>query len=447
MTSTGYWLPIAPGTDIWQSYDSEIRGYTFEQRVYPHFNVENQQSMAQRIDLLNAPLQEILKKFIAEVDETEEVVNMLKTMKGVMDTAFGKENNQIVKADAEEILKDMEYEGKDHRWINTRSVGHFPQDLKNYTSPFRFIIRFPEITISNSKGKKRVIKELYVKVLLKHDCKFRTHLTGLRTLLSKEEYHARYWHSHLAGCDLRRIDWSHFCLGSGEITQVLSLLSQKFDEVNFTMFCIHLNNYVRWESIEGSPYYHMENVSAAGMGTVPSLYSDAINNGSNLLKSYIFSEDSTWIKNNLKFSVTGSSISIETTPEVEKWAATIFLGLDKNSLDKIRRGTAANSLVCLKDTAGNPVSATPRNGGSWDTINHQTTPVFKFKGEDKYFKVEEETEKVKTDKYAHPQIMQELCRKLSREFTKVALGAERTEVEKYSSSSKQETARSDIFPM
>jgi hypothetical protein len=152
----------------------------------------------------------------------------------------------------------------------------------NYTTtyaaefPFtlEFIIHFPLINITNTEQEKHVIRDLYIKLT---PCQAGNgsgltfeNIQGRRMTANKEEIYSKYQHSHLPSRDykvypINDIDhgafrWRGFCLGESEIRQVFTMLSSKYNEGTFRLLLLQLEEYVNWESIEGTPHIHMRNV-------------------------------------------------------------------------------------------------------------------------------------------------------------------------------------------
>jgi len=136
--------------------------------------------------------------------------------------------------------------------------------IKDVDGTTEFITHFPEITIKNSEGKSHKIVDLYTKFIIKADNKFADKLEGLRTTRTYAEVNSAYHHSHLTSSN-SRMNWSNFCLGESTPIKMLitefSLDVKNYTEDNIDMFCYQLNNYVRWESIEGRPYMYIRNIT------------------------------------------------------------------------------------------------------------------------------------------------------------------------------------------
>jgi hypothetical protein len=120
---------------------------------------------------------------------------------------------------------------------------------------------FDEITIKNSNKQSHVIKDLFVKIIfdfIDDNYVLRNELHGYRTFITQNEANASYCHSHLS------IN-GKFCLGSGPLRKFMDSYSyslcltkkyiDEFDEMLLMIF-----HYVRWESLEGTPYRYLHNI-------------------------------------------------------------------------------------------------------------------------------------------------------------------------------------------
>ena len=134
-------------------------------------------------------------------------------------------------------------------------------------------ILFEEVVITNSRAKTHTIKDLLVAIELRNDGNRRLkveRLKGGRLTLTYAEFQSNYFHSHLS-VDCQRLDtgnyqgvpfFTTFCTGSGEINMYQSNINgDGFTERNFIAFAMQIMTLVTWESLEGMPYRHMDNIS------------------------------------------------------------------------------------------------------------------------------------------------------------------------------------------
>lgn len=129
-------------------------------------------------------------------------------------------------------------------------------------SSYIILVHFPKVTITNEKDNSVDIHDLYVKVPLDYTGKQAKKFEMIVTTFTKVLYESNYTHSHLP---LNSLSYgkAHFrrpCLGKGPIRYTCSILINENDENIWRLFCVELARYVTVESIEGVPYYKMENI-------------------------------------------------------------------------------------------------------------------------------------------------------------------------------------------
>ncbi len=140
---------------------------------------------------------------------------------------------------------------------------YIPQN--SYTNSY--IIHFPKITIRNSNDLTHEIHDIFVRF----DVKLHNNILkltvgsfkGTRTSLSQNEYKSLYRHSHLPkkSNESSNLSFEDFCIGTGQpISLSLTKLTQEIEENEFIGFCLQLEPYLSWESIEGVPFIKMENI-------------------------------------------------------------------------------------------------------------------------------------------------------------------------------------------
>src|SRR5581483_11948375 len=221
---------------------------------------------------------------------------------------------------------------------------------------------------------------------------------------------ARYMHSHLT-CFADKPRWQSFCRGSGEINQVMGLLATKFTEVNFTLFCLHLRNFVAWESLEGTPYNYIQNIALTR--PVQPVHYSYLQDAVKQLTQNIFSTRGidSWIKENLRIALSPEGVRVSTTIDFEAWAT--------QHMERVGYG----SLNVLVGTDGRYYSpnGTPRRSNG---VLSGEAP-FTFKKEKVFFKLLTDTkDEIQHEVCIHPEIRQEFCRRLGHSFTQEAFKAQ-----------------------
>jgi|SRR6187402_141833 len=129
------------------------------------------------------------------------------------------------------------------------------------------VILLPEVIIKNSKKKSHKIVDLYINIMLgiRNNRLFIEGTYGGRGQLSYAEWSSAYFHSHLptrnpeAGATPPF--WGNFCTGSGHINEAIAEInSDGFTIQKFTSYLLNLYTLVSWESLEGGPHHHIENI-------------------------------------------------------------------------------------------------------------------------------------------------------------------------------------------
>src|SRR5260221_2141765 len=333
--------------------------------------------MARELGIAN---KKVLEDYIEEL-QSDDIISSLKVMKEIMNKSFGEENNQIIQPSIESIREQFTLMGHYDGFISDNNPEALKSALNNYRVGYQVIIYFPELKITNSKKLSHIIKDLYVQFIVGKDARMSSHIYGIRTSITRDEYFSNYIHSHLPGVDFTNLRFTMFCTGSGEINQVIALLSSKFDEINFTLVCLHLKNYVIWESLEGNPYRNMSNIGLSG--TTGSIGITQIIKVVSILNSALFNDCNKPLEKMFKFTINNSSVIVSSTDDFEKWAANYIMKVDKDQIDRYKPDNIW--LLCRKDDTGQYFPATINR--HTQRITHQTTPILKFKGQDKFFTV------------------------------------------------------------
>ena len=131
-------------------------------------------------------------------------------------------------------------------------------------------IWFPKETISNSKGQKHTIYDLYIKINFVNS-RF-VDMRTIRTSFTLAELHSGYSHSHSpsrpyvhTGASICTYTGERSCcLGTGPLGQ---LMCDYIDSNILMSLCIYIEKWVRWESLEGGPYIRMEQIGNIGLKT------------------------------------------------------------------------------------------------------------------------------------------------------------------------------------
>ena len=164
------------------------------------------------------------------------------------------------------------------------------------------VIHFPEIEIENENGSWRTLYDLYVKLSWTYMVDsttnkpldtiktFSTSLTGMRTTLTPEDIYNNYIHSHLPSLERPEdydddlyieMNFNDFCIGDDVLYQTLAELTMGFSIDKFIILLNLIDDFVRWESLEGGPYLVIEELEEGNSdfskvsGTIASNYNEA----------------------------------------------------------------------------------------------------------------------------------------------------------------------------
>lgn len=112
------------------------------------------------------------------------------------------------------------------------------------------ILYFDKITITNGQLSHDIV-DLYVRIHLLHsqDILQVYPIKGVRSTVTTTEVSNNYMHSHLSGKGICK-EFYKFCLGTGPLSNIKMLDS----EDDFIQYLLLINEYLKWESIEGRPY-------------------------------------------------------------------------------------------------------------------------------------------------------------------------------------------------
>lgn len=135
---------------------------------------------------------------------------------------------------------------------------NFEEGIRNYLDGQselvfnRVLIFFPEINITNSRGQRSVMKELYVILELDYRCAVVGTMKCFRTSKTVREHASHYNHSHARKSNNAAVT---FCLGATSLeTLVAGLRTDAFNQLNYELLFQQLPDYLAWESLEGGPH-------------------------------------------------------------------------------------------------------------------------------------------------------------------------------------------------
>ena len=201
------------------------------------------------------------------------------------------------------VVKDLNFShfyentNTDTSMIKKNIIEYFGADKVDFTDndfPQKVIIYFPEKIVENSNGKFHKIYDIYLKIQISKNSicyidsyyntvlpSFNIGIIGLtRTRLSPIEYNKGYHFSHTSIGN--GSDWKVCCLGNGILNTLVRKSISLEEEI--LGFCVALDTYLEWESIEGVPYIYFSKLNDVVSGHYLSLP-----NTSTVLKNTIHS--------------------------------------------------------------------------------------------------------------------------------------------------------------
>lgn len=153
----------------------------------------------------------------------------------------------------------------------------------------RVTIKWPEITITNSRRESHVIKDLYIQFFFNvtnKTIKFSSEdIYANRGVRSYKELKTNYLHSH-ARSSTEVMNWQRCCLGGNTpLAVAYAELCMEYTKETYTKFLVALAGYPYWESIEGTPYKRISNTINYSNQT-QSIYEDYHSLANNYINSY-----------------------------------------------------------------------------------------------------------------------------------------------------------------
>lgn len=127
--------------------------------------------------------------------------------------------------------------------------------------PFFIFIHFPDVTITNEHNDSINIKDLYARIPIYWNGTLNRRFEMIVTTYTRTLFNAGYCHSHLHTLYGNKPCFDTPCLGTGPLVETCSVLTSNFTEDNWRLFCVELSRYVTVESLLGTPYYRMTNIT------------------------------------------------------------------------------------------------------------------------------------------------------------------------------------------
>lgn len=122
------------------------------------------------------------------------------------------------------------------------------------SSRYSLYVLFPDFVITNSDGNTHRIRELYVSFTIEDQGgRFTVEIKGTRGTLTVSEANTNYAHSHLPLGASQGV-FHNFCQGSSVFKTITTGLVVRPTEAQWELALLSLENYVKWESLEGGPH-------------------------------------------------------------------------------------------------------------------------------------------------------------------------------------------------
>lgn len=145
--------------------------------------------------------------------------------------------------------------------INTKSAIADFINTYYHEPPFYIFVHFPNVTITNEHNDSINIKDLYARIPIYWNGTLNNRFEMIVTTYTRTLFNAGYCHSHLHHLYSNKPEFDTPCLGTGPLVETCKVLTLNFTEDNWKLFCVELSRYVTVESLLGTPYYRMTNIT------------------------------------------------------------------------------------------------------------------------------------------------------------------------------------------
>lgn len=210
-----------------------------------------------------------LDKLVSKGRLKEKEAQLIKNIVPFLDEVLPNRWDIQFRVSAIPIMHENIYGYNRYRFISgsyTTNETYFTYRTCKITKIF-IVLHYPKATITNTKKYSLDIQDLFLRIPINiNSSKFETErVEGLRTTISEVEYRHNFQHSHLQGLNYRdHPEWictyRKFCTGSGEINMVSNMYSLDNDIDYLKSLILMSENFIKWESEEGAPYMHINNL-------------------------------------------------------------------------------------------------------------------------------------------------------------------------------------------
>ena len=272
------------------------------------------------------------------------------------------------------------------------------------TNHLNLLIRFDTFTIINTNRDTRDISGLYVLIsftINDEEDVVVSEFKGFRSTYDLEAYKHGYAHSHLnvkRSSDLFRA--TSFCTGSTGFTAVLAELRDKIDLEKFELFLYDLDNYVRWESLEGTPHIRM--ASPTINNSTGSASASAVTNADLGISQKKFFKETEFIPN-INASIVNGELEINILNERELMLEVAKYATVKGIM------TGNNQLVQVERVDKELIDGIVENAKRY--VEFKT-----FRNEEIKYEVQYEGQQESEEEFPHPQIFQYICNSIKDRY-------------------------------
>lgn len=186
---------------------------------------------------------------------------------------------------------------------------------KDISECLQLWIHYPKITIENSNGNKRILRDIYVRYKINKLGRLQNGPRFTRSTYTYEEALAGYVHSHLPGIsqdvhnDERFHNYGDACYGSGPILGILSSLNDSYKSNYWKLCFLQMDAYLAWESLEGGPYKMLSRIRSQALSNFNRLYREGGANRFRRDNSVIVHLDP-WSKDTIYKNLLGASTGL-----------------------------------------------------------------------------------------------------------------------------------------
>jgi hypothetical protein len=144
---------------------------------------------------------------------------------------------------------------------------HIDYDCNLQKYSFVMLFYFDKPTITNSKEHSHEMLNFIISLsfeIINDNFQFNG-IKGGKTQFYQKEYKEGYVHSHISSNINTCFEFKSFCLGSSEYKAVENsiIFSEEFDADLYEYYIQFFKSIVTWESLEGRPYRHINNLTPA----------------------------------------------------------------------------------------------------------------------------------------------------------------------------------------